>query len=266
MGPNMRSGLEGKRIAVMAGSEGLGRACAEAFAEGGASVAICARREDRLASTAKELRDGGARVETFLADVGRAGGPERFVDQAAAALGGLDGLLVNAGGPRPGRFDAITDDDWQASFDLTLMSAVRAVRAALPHMQRAGGGSIAAIQSSSVKQPNDDIILSNSMRLAVAGLFKSLANQYGPQHVRFNLILPGGFSTDRLAEVNRAQAGREGISEEEAWARRRSTTPLRRIGRPEELGELAAFLLSDRSAYITGTAIAVDGGLVRSPL
>lgn len=263
----MDLGLKGKAAAVMAGSEGIGRACARALALEGADVAICGRREDVLRSTAKALADeSGRRVLPIVADVKDPRDTERFVNAAASDLRGLDILVVNAGGPEPGSFDKITDEEWARTFELTVMSAVRGIRAALPHFRTERGGCVVGIQSSSVKQPIENLILSNSLRLSVVGLFKSLSIDLGPENVRFNLVLPGGIATDRLKELTIAQAEKNGVSEEEQWARRTRATPLGRIGEPEEIGHLVAFLASPRAAYVTGQAIAVDGGLVRYPL
>lgn len=263
----MDLGLKGKAAAVMAGSEGIGLACARALAMEGADVAICARREDTLRSAAKALADAsGRRVVPIVADVSDPQDVERFVNAAASDLRGLDILVVNAGGPEPGGFEKVGDAEWERSFQLTVMSAVRAVRAALPHFRAEGGGCVVGIQSTSVKQPIDNLLLSNSLRLSVVGLFKSLSIDLGPENVRLNLVLPGGISTERQAELIRSQAAKNGVSEDEQVARRTRATPLGRMGEPAEIGDVVAFLASARASYITGQAIAVDGGLVRYPL
>ena len=263
----MDLGLKGKTAAVMASSEGIGRACARALALEGADVAICGRREDVLRSTAKEIADEtGRHVPAIVADVSDALDVERFVNAAASDLRGLDILVVNAGGPPHGTFESLTDKEWQAAFDLTVMSSVRAIRAAIPHFRTARGGSVVGIQSSSVKQPIENLLLSNALRLSVVGLFKSLSIEYGRENIRFNLVLPGGIATERLRDLTRAQAEKAGITEEEQWERRTRTTPLGRIGEPEEIAEAVAFLASGKASYVTGTALAVDGGLIRYPL
>ena len=263
----MDLGLKGKAAAVMAGSEGIGRACARALAMEGADVAICGRREDVLRSTAKALAEGSGRhIHPIVADVSDPLDVERFVNAAASDLRGLDILVVNAGGPPHGTLETLKDDEWHAAFDLTVMSAVRAIRAALPHFRTERGGSVVAIQSTSVKQPIDNLLLSNSLRMSVLGLFKSLATDYGHENIRFNVVLPGGIATDRLRDLTRAQAEKAGVSEEEQWAKRTRSTPLGRIGEPEEIGDAVAWLASDRARYVTGVALAVDGGLVRYPL
>lgn len=250
----MDLGLRGKSAAVMAASDGLGRACATALAREGADVAICARREDVLRATAKEIADAsGSRVVPIVADVSRASDVERFVNAAAADLRGLDILVVNAGGPPPGAFEKLPDEAWLAAHELTLMSAVRAIRAALPHFRAEGGGSVVGIQSTSVKQPIDTLILSNSLRLAVVGLFKTLATQHAKEGIRFNLVLPGLMATERAREVGNVEERIRAI-------------PTGRLGDPAELGDTVAWLASDRAKYVTGTVLPVDGGQVRFPL
>lgn len=259
--------LRGKAAAVMAGSEGLGRACARALAMEGADVAICGRREDVLHATAKALADeSGRRIVPIVADMSDALDVERFVNAAASDLRGLDILIVNAGGPPHGGFEKLDDAQWRQAFDVTLMSAVRAIRAALPHFRTEGGGSVVGVQSTSVKQPIDELLLSNAMRMSVVGLFKSLAIDYGRENIRFNLVLPGAIATDRQRDLIRAQAERNGITEEEQRTRRSKSTPLGRIGEPREIGEAVAWLASERASYVTGVALQVDGGLIRSPL
>lgn len=250
----MDLGLRGKAAAVMAGSDGLGRASALALAREGADVAICGRREDHLRSAAKAIADEtGVRVVPIVADVSRASDVERFVNAAAADLRGLDVLVVNAGGPPVGYFEDLPDEAWRAAHDLTLMSAVRAIRHALPHFRTEGGGSVVGIGSTSVKQPIENLLLSNSMRLAVVGLFKTLATQYAKENVRFNLALPGLHATERVKDVGDP-------------AERARTIPMGRLGEPKDFGEVVAWLASDRARYVTGAVLQVDGGLVRYPL
>lgn len=250
----MDLGLRGKAAAVMAASDGLGKASAWALAREGADVALCARREAPLRAAAKEIADAtGVRVVPIVADVSNPMDVERFVNAAAADLRGLDVLVVNAGGPPAGTFEQLPDEAWLAAHQLTLMSAVRAVRHALPHFRAEGGGSVVAIQSTSVKQPIDTLLLSSSLRLAVVGLFKSLATQYAKENVRFNVVLPGLHATERVKDV--------GNVEERAKA-----IPLGRIGDPADLGNVVAWLASDKARYVTGAVLQVDGGLVRYPL
>lgn len=252
----MDLGLRGKCAAVMASSEGIGRAAALALAREGADVAICGRREDILRATAKELADEtGSRVVPIVADLSIPRDVERFINAAAADLRGLDILVVNAGGPPSKKFDELTDEDWEAAFNLTIMSAVRAIRHAMPHFRVERGGSVVGVSSTSVKQPIDRLILSNSLRLAVSGLFKTLASEYASDNVRFNLVLPGSVATSRQAALP-----------EDVMAARLKTIPAARMAEPTELGDAIAFLASEKSKYITGATLQVDGGLVRYPL
>lgn len=263
----MDLGLKGKAAAVMAASDGLGRACALALAREGADVAICGRREDRVRQAAQEIAgETGARVVPIVADVQDAADVERFINAAASDLRGLHILVTNAGGPPAGRFEELGDDAWRAAHELTLMSAVRAIRHALPHFRTEHGGSVVGIASSTVKQPQENLLLSNAMRLGVVGLYKTLATQYAADNVRFNLVLPGAIGTARLESLTHDAARRQGIGFEEAWQKRAHEAPMRRIGEPEEFARAVAWLASPAASYVTGTALQVDGGLVRFPL
>ncbi|MHB8604295.1 MAG: SDR family oxidoreductase [Thermoplasmatota archaeon] len=256
----MDLGLRGKSVAVMAGSAGLGLACAEAFVREGARVAICGRDKDRLEKARAHLASlaPGAEVAAIVADLSIAADVERFVNAAAADLMGLDVLVVNAGGPPASKFEETSDAQWQAAFELTFMSAARAIRFALPHFRAKGGGAVVSIGSTSVKQPIPTLPLSNGIRPGLVGLMKTLAAQYGPEHIRFNTVLPGSIHTARLAE---AYGGDESKLHE-----RVREVPLGKLGEPRDVGELVAFLASDRAKYITGTVLAADGGLIRGPL
>lgn len=259
--------LKGKAAAVMAASEGLGRASALALAREGADVAICGRREETLRSTAKAIEDEtGRRVVPIVADISAPHDAERFVEAAFTDLRGLNILVTNAGGPPAGLFEAMPDEAWQHTFDLTFMSAVRAIRAAIPHFRTEGGGTVVGVGSTSIKQPIDNLISSNSVRLGLAGLFKTLATQYAHENIRFNLVLPGAMATDRLRDLNERAAQKQGISFDDAWAARASGIPLGRIGDPQEFGDAVAWLASERANYITGAVLQVDGGVVRFPL
>ena len=263
----MDLGLRGKAAAVMAGSEGIGRACALALAREGADIAVCARREDVLRSSCKEIADEtGAHVHPIVADLADARSVERFVAAASSDLRGLDVLVVNAGGPPAGFFEEITDAQWEAAHQLTLMSAVRAVRAAIPHFRTEGGGSVVAIASTSVKNPIENLVLSNSIRLSVIGLFKTLAGQYAKENIRFNVVLPGAIATERQTGLMQHKADSEVVNIEEVFAKRAKTIPVGRLAEPIEVGEVVAWLASDRAKYVTGTVLQVDGGMVKFPL
>jgi 3-oxoacyl-[acyl-carrier protein] reductase len=258
----MELGLKGKVALVAAASRGLGRASARALAREGARLVVCSRSRERIEEAAREIvAASGVEVVPVQADVRSYEDIRRFVATARDRFGRVDILVTNAGGPRPGRFADMSDEDWWEAWNLTFMSVVRLVREALPLMPE--GGSIINIVSTSVKQPIENLVLSNTVRPAVIGLAKSLSLELAPRGIRVNNVLPGAFLTDRMRELMGGEAEREGVSFEEVVARRARTVPLGRVGQPEELGDLVAFLASERASYITGVSIQIDGGIVR---
>lgn len=259
----MDLGLRGRAALITASSKGIGRAVADVFAAEGAEVAICARGAADLAAAADAVRSHGTRVSTRVADVATADGVAAAVE-AAAELGRLDALVVNAGGPPPGSFADLDDAAWQAAHELTLMSGVRLVRAALPALRRSDAPSVLFISSLSIRQPIPILVLSNSVRLAVAGLAKSLANEIAP--VRVNTVLSGMIATDRSLDLARARAQAAGTSVDEAIAEQARTIPLRRYGEPEEIARVCVFLSSPAASYVSGTVLACDGGIIQVPV
>ncbi|NOZ56509.1 MAG: SDR family oxidoreductase [Calditrichaeota bacterium] len=261
----MELGLTGKVAAVAAASRGLGRAVAEALAREGANVAICARNRERVEKAAEEIaRATGREVLPVVADVATPEGPAAFVEATVAQFGRLHILFSNAGGPAPGRFDEISEEDWLKGVDLTLLSAIRLTRAALPHIRRQGWGRLIYLTSVSVKQPIDTLVASNVLRPGVVGLAKSLATQLAAEGITVNVVCPGYFRTERVEELAQDLAKRRGISPEEVIAEWEAGIPARRLGNPAELGDFVAFLASERAAYLTGATIQVDGGYVRA--
>jgi 3-oxoacyl-[acyl-carrier protein] reductase len=261
----MDLGLTGRVALVTAASRGLGLASAKALAAEGASVVICARGPQRLEEARREVQGAaasGARVEALVLDVAAAEAPHPLVGLARERFGRLDVLVTNAGGPPPGSFANLGDAEWERAFQLTLMSVVRVVREALPLLQASDQGRIVNLVSTSVKQPIDNLMLSNAMRAAVIGLAKTLSREVGGSGITVNNVLPGIILTDRQRELRGAEAARRGISFEQAIAEAGRGVPLGRIGKPEEVGALVAFLASAHASYITGTSIQVDGGLV----
>jgi 3-oxoacyl-[acyl-carrier protein] reductase len=261
----MDLGLQGKVALVMAASKGLGRAVATELAREGAHVVISSRDEDALALAAAEMKEEtGGSVEHRAADITRAEEVQSLISHASERFGGVDVLVYNTGGPPAGTFDDFDDEGWQFAFELVLMSLVRAVRGVLPSMRERGGGRIVNIASSSVKQPIENLILSNTFRAGIAGLAKSLAIELAPDGILVNTIGPGRISTARSQSMDASRAETLGISVEEVRGQVEAQIPLGRYGTPEELARVAAFLASPANSYVTGQAILVDGGMVRA--
>lgn len=262
----MDLGLAGKTALVAAASQGLGKAVALGLAREGANVAICARNQDGLRAAEREIRDAGGRVFAEVCDVTR----EEQVNELAARVrerfGAIDICLANAGGPPAKLFDATTTEDWRSAIDLNLMSTVFLARAVLPAMKARGWGRFLAITSISVKEPIGSLVLSNSVRSAVSALLKTLSDEYAAHGVTVNNLCPGYTATDRLRELSSALARSGDVTIAEIEKRWTERIPAGRLGTPEEFANLVVFLASERAGYITGTSIAVDGGLVRSYL
>jgi 3-oxoacyl-[acyl-carrier protein] reductase len=252
--------LQGRTAFVAASSRGMGRAIAAIFAAEGADVGMCARGADALHEAAQAVRAHGVRVVESVADVGDPDQATAAVERTTTELGRLDALIVNAGGPPPAEFESIDEAMWDATYRQTLMSAVHLIRAALPALRRSDAASIVVVSSTSVKQPIPGLTLSNSMRGAVSGLAKTLANELAPG-IRVNSLLPGRIRTDRQIQLARA-AGVTDLDSHFAGMGRR--VPLGRVGEPEEFARIAVFLASPAASYVTGTTLSVDGGLVQS--
>lgn len=260
----MDLGLTGKVVLVPASSQGLGRAVALAFAREGAKVAMCSRNGTAIEAAAEEVRRYGSDVLAVQADLRNPGDIAGFVQTSVECFGGIDVLVTNAGGPPAGTFGQFNDDDWHTAYTLTLMSAVRLIRAALPSMRNRGGGRILLMTSSSVKQPIPNLILSNVFRSGVAALGKSLADELAGENIRVNSIVPGRIATDRLEELDRANAERLGVDIAAVRSAVMKQIPMGRYGDPDEFADAAVFLASDRAGYITGATLQVDGGMIRS--
>jgi 3-oxoacyl-[acyl-carrier protein] reductase len=248
----MDLGLKGRNALVTAASRGLGRACAEALIGEGTEVFISSRDEASIKNTAEQIKAAG----WMATDVSRPGEPEALVKQAITRLPGLDVLVVNAGGPPPGTFQSTPLEQWEVAFHLTLMSAVRLIRAGLPHLKRSDQGRIVFITSISVRQPLPNIALSNAMRAAVTGLAKTLSRELAPDRITVNCLAPDNILTDRIRQV----AGATGADPEEEVRRMSAAAPMGRLADPAEFGAACAFICSKQAGYITGQTIGIDGG------
>jgi len=257
----MELGLGGARALVGGGSGGLGGAIGAALSAEGASVALVARPSERLDAAAAGLPGPGSGI-AIGADLATPQGPGDAVERTVVALGGLDLMLVNSGGPPPGTFDDLDEDAWTRAIDGTLWSAIRLVRAALPHLRASERPAILVILSSSAREPIPGLTTSNLLRPGLAGLIKSLTSEIAP--IRINGIAPGRVATDRIAQIDAAAALRTGASPESITASVIARIPLGRYGDVAEVGRLGAFLLSPAASYITGAIVPIDGGMIRA--
>ncbi|MGQ0562895.1 MAG: SDR family oxidoreductase [Gemmatimonadota bacterium] len=263
----MDLGLRNKIALVAASSRGLGRAAAEELAAEGAQLVVCARRADAVRSTAAAISERyDVQVLPVTADLSQEGEPARVVEAGLAHFGQIDVLVTNSGGPPAGPFESHDDDAWRAAVRLNLESVIGLVRAALPGMKQRGWGRIINVTSIAVKQPVDNLILSNSVRAAVTGFARTLANEVASAGVTVNNVLPGYTRTERLEELAAYLAEQRGQSADEARKAWEREIPAGRLGEPREFAALVAFLASERASYITGTSITVDGGWVKSLL
>lgn len=263
----MDLGLKGKVALVAGASRGLGYAVARALAAEGAQVSIASRDESAIRDAAARLeRETGVRAMATPLDVRSADGIQAWVAASADRFGGIDALMTNSGGPPAGEALSFDDRAWQDAADLLLFSALRTIRAAVPHMRTRGGGAILLSTSSSVKEPIPNLALSTVLRAGVSALAKTLALELAPSKIRVNQIVPGRIDTDRLRQLDEIAATKQGVPIEAAKARALAAIPMNRYGEPDEFGRVAAFLLSDAAAYMTGATVQVDGGQIRSVL
>jgi 3-oxoacyl-[acyl-carrier protein] reductase len=256
-GDRLDLGLEGARALVAGGSGGLGGAVGDALAAEGARVALVARSSDRLTDRAAAI--GALAV---AADLSTPGGPVAAVADTVAAFGGLDLVFVNSGGPPPGTFEDLADEDWQRAIDGTLWSALRLIRAAIPHLRDSDRPALLVNLSSSAREPIPGLTTSNLLRPGLAGLIKSLVPEIAP--IRINGLAPGRLGTDRIAQLDAGRAKKAGVSMDEIRRQTIERIPLGRYGDPAELGRVAAFLLSPAASFVSGAILPVDGGMIRA--
>ncbi len=260
----MDLGLQDRVIAVAAASQGLGFETARQLSEEGALVAICSSNEARIAAAADAIRTAtGNPVFAMAADITSDEQVHDFINRSVDHFGGLDILVTNCGGPPSARFEEIPIEGWQAAVDLVMLSAVRLVSAALPHLRLSDVPSVLAITSIAVKQPVSNLVLSNSIRMGVVGLMKTLSVELGVEGIRFNSILPGYTLTERLDELIKVAATNKGIPLEAEIDNRVREVPLGYLGSPEEFAKAATFLCSPAASYLNGVMLNHDGGSYR---
>lgn len=262
----MDLGIRGRVALVGAAAGGLGLATAERLAMEGCDVAICDVNPDvhhePLAAVTAAGRE--TRAAAFTVDLTSAAGIENLVAEVKAALGPVDILVTNSGGPPPGTFDTATDDLWVAAFELTFLSAVRLIRQVLPDMRASGWGRIINFTSRALREPIPNLILSNAVRLAVAGMAKTLAGEVAAEGITVNNVGPGPTMTARAIELAAARAHKQGISVDEELSAVAGRVPRGRLGAPEEQAAVVAFLASEQAGHITGVTLLVDGGETRA--
>jgi len=260
----METGLKGRVALITGASQGMGRTAAEKLAREGALVAICARRKEAIEEVAEAIgRENGAEVIAAAVDVAEPGTVHGFVQSILAKHGRLDICVANAGGPPAKNFLGTTREDWQRAFENNFLSVVYLAHEVLPHMQKIKWGRFITITSTSVRQPIPDLILSNAIRPSVVGLIKSLAVEFGRDGITFNNVAPGYTATERLRDLAGSRAKAAGIAEKEIYDRWVQDVPLRRLGEPGEIADAIVWLASERSSYVTGQTILVDGGIYK---
>jgi 3-oxoacyl-[acyl-carrier protein] reductase len=262
---NMDLGLKEKRAFVAGSSRGLGYATALTLAREGCGVAVNSRDEGKAKDAAEKIaKETGAQAYGLAGDVSDASTAEALIKSVVESLGGLDILITNAGGPPAGSFETFDEAAWQKAVDTSLLSHVRLIRAALPHLRESSTPSVLTVTSYTVKQPLPNLVLSNSIRAATVGLTKSLAMELGKENIRFNTIMPGWTMTERVQELMAFRAKNNNTSIEEEITKQTADIPLGRVGQPQEFANAAVFLVSPAASFIHGVSLVVDGGITKS--
>ncbi|WP_291764669.1 SDR family oxidoreductase [Caldivirga sp. UBA161] len=260
----MDLGLRGKVAIVTASSRGIGKGIARVMLQEGARVMLFARSVDELKSTALELsKETGGDVAYVQGDLTNRGDVMRLIEETKKAMGPVDVLIYNTGPPKPGLFSELSLDDWDYAVKLLLLSAVWLTKGVVDDMVKRGWGRLIYVTSLTLRQPISNLVLSNTVRLSLAGLVKSLANEYGPKGITANGIMQGYVMTDRVRRLAEDEAKRSGVPIEDVLRNMAKDIPVGRYGNPEEIGYLAAFLASDKASYINGSMILIDGGFVK---
>jgi 3-oxoacyl-[acyl-carrier protein] reductase len=262
----MDLGLKGKVAMVAGASRGLGFAVAEALAREGAMVSMSSSNLASIDDAAKRVSSSGSTVLGTVVDVRNGDHIAAWAQKTVERFGGIDLLFTNGGGPPSGAAVSFDDAAWHNAVDLLLFSALRMVRAAVPSMRQRGGGAILMSTSASVKEPIPNLGLSTVLRASVSALSKTLALELAADKIRVNQIIPGRIDTDRVKQLDEIAGKKQGITAEQARAKSVGTIPMGRYGEASEYGRVAAFILSDAAAYMTGSTVQVDGGLIRSVL
>lgn len=261
----MDLGLKGRVAMVAASSLGIGRAAAKALAEEGCAVSICGRNGERLEKTQREI-EAIAPVISEVVDVGSRDDLERWYAGTVERFGRVDILVTNTGGPPVARFMDLTDEQWAAGVESTLMNVVRMTRLVVPGMQERGWGRIIHLTSLVAKQPIDELTISSTLRAGLSGLTRTQASQFGRFGITVNAVLMGHILTDRQEQLIAYRTKERGISREEYLAEVAASIPLARIGDPMEVGRVVAFLASECASYLTGVSLPVDGGVIRATM
>lgn len=260
----MDLGLKGRRALVCAASKGLGRAIATSLSAEGAIVAICSRREAAITQAAREIEaQTGNRVLPFVADLSRRDDVDRLVDEVQEALGGIDILINNFGGPPAGGLDDVSEQDWRDAVDLGMLSVIQLTQRVIPGMRAQRWGRIITVSSTTVLEPSERLLISSTVRSGTAAFMKAIAPGLAPDNILVHTVCPGPTRTDRTVYLAETAAARKGTTPEAEEAAMAAEIPMGRLGRPQELGDLVACLASDRLSYATGLTLAVDGGLVK---
>ena len=261
----MDLGIMGRVAVIGGGSKGLGRACANSLAKEGSNLVICSRNSDDLNQAAKEINSAtGVDVLPVAADLTRLSDIQTVIERAVNHFGRLDILVNNSGGPPAGRSTDITEEVWYQSLDMALLFFIRMSRESVPYMKQGKWGRIVNVLASSVYQPIDNLVTSGVTRMGAVAFAKSLSDEVGRNNILVNNVAPGYLLTDRMMHIFETRSNETGVDVEQLLNEHAATIPVGRLGRPEELGDLVAFLASDKNTYTTGATILVDGGVVRS--